>query len=93
MVFKPHTYTRTRDLWFDFAAALSLADDVIITDVYPAREEPIEGISAERLAIAVGDKAVYSPDNGAAQLALGLGADAVVFMGAGDMRSVLAELE
>lgn len=46
-VFQPHLYTRTRDLYLEFAAALSLADDVVLVPIYPAREEPIEGICSE----------------------------------------------
>lgn len=46
-VFQPHLYTRTRDLYRDFAAALSEADRVVLLPIYPAREEPIEGIRSE----------------------------------------------
>ena len=46
-VFQPHLYTRTRDLYREFAAALSLADAVVLVPIYPAREEPIEGICSE----------------------------------------------
>ena len=46
-VFQPPLYTRTRDLYREFAAALSLADEVVLVPIYPAREEPIEGICSE----------------------------------------------
>jgi UDP-N-acetylmuramate--alanine ligase len=46
-VFQPHLYTRTRDFYQDFADSLSLLDEVILTDIYPARELPIEGVSSE----------------------------------------------
>ena len=46
-VFQPHLYTRTRDLADGFAQALSTADSVILLDIYPARELPIEGVSSE----------------------------------------------
>lgn len=46
-VFQPHLYTRTRDFASEFAAALSLADKLILLDIYPARELPIEGVSSE----------------------------------------------
>ena len=46
-VFQPHLYTRTRDFYKEFAAALSEADEVILIPIYPAREEPIEGIQSE----------------------------------------------
>ena len=46
-VFQPHLYTRTRDFYQDFADSLSLLDEVVLTDVYPARELPIEGVSSQ----------------------------------------------
>ena len=46
-IFQPHLYTRTRDFYREFAAALSQLDEVILCDIYPARELPIEGVSSE----------------------------------------------
>ena len=46
-VFQPHLYTRTRDFYQEFADSLSLLDEVILTDIYPARELPIEGVSSQ----------------------------------------------
>lgn len=46
-VFQPHLYTRTRDFVDEFAQSLSLLDDVVLLDIYPAREEPIEGITSQ----------------------------------------------
>jgi UDP-N-acetylmuramate--alanine ligase len=46
-IFQPHLYTRTRDFYLDFADALSQLDEVILTEIYPAREEPIEGVSSQ----------------------------------------------
>ncbi len=46
-VFQPHLYSRTRDFVDDFGHSLSLLDDVILLDIYPAREEPIEGVSSQ----------------------------------------------
>ncbi len=46
-VFQPHLYTRTRDFYKDFADSLSLLDEVILLDIYPAREEPIAGVSSQ----------------------------------------------
>ena len=45
-LFQPHLYSRTRDFYTDFAKSLSLADEVILTEIYPAREEPIPGVSS-----------------------------------------------
>ena len=49
-LFQPHLYTRTRDLYVEFAEALSHADEVVLLPIYPAREEPIEGITSEIIA-------------------------------------------
>ncbi len=49
-VFQPHLYTRTRDLYEEFAAALSHADEAVLVPIYPARELPIEGITSEIIA-------------------------------------------
>jgi UDP-N-acetylmuramate--alanine ligase len=46
-IFQPHLYTRTRDFYHDFADALSLLDEVILTEIYPAREAPIPGVTSE----------------------------------------------
>lgn len=46
-IFQPHLYTRTRDFYKDFAEALSMLDEVILTEIYPAREQPIEGVTSE----------------------------------------------
>lgn len=45
-MFQPHLYTRTRDFYKDFADSLSLFDEVVLLDIYPARELPIEGVSS-----------------------------------------------
>ncbi|MCU0447563.1 MAG: UDP-N-acetylmuramate--L-alanine ligase [Microscillaceae bacterium] len=49
VIFQPHLFTRTRDFMDEFAQSLSLADEVILLDIYPAREQAIEGISSEVL--------------------------------------------
>ena len=46
-IFQPHLYTRTRDFYSQFADALSLLDDVVIMDIYPAREQPIPGVTSD----------------------------------------------
>ena len=45
-MFQPHLYTRTRDFYKDFARSLSLLDEVVLCDIYPAREQPIPGVSS-----------------------------------------------
>jgi UDP-N-acetylmuramate--alanine ligase len=49
VVFQPHLFTRTRDLAIGFGLALSIADEVVLLPIYPAREKPIEGVSSEML--------------------------------------------
>ena len=49
LVFQPHLFTRTRDFMEDFANVLAMADDLILLDIYPARELPIEGITSQAL--------------------------------------------
>lgn len=46
-IFQPHLYTRTRDFYKDFADSLSLLDEVILTEIYPAREQPIPGVTSQ----------------------------------------------
>jgi UDP-N-acetylmuramate--alanine ligase len=54
VVFQPHRFSRTRDLLSSFGPALALADTVVLTDIYPAGERPIAGVTLETLAEAVG---------------------------------------
>lgn len=91
-VFQPHLYSRTRDLQHEFARAFDDADTLVITDVYGAREEPIEGVSGQLLAdlaTQYGHRDVhYVPDKAdlpAYLLRLRNGDDLVVTMGAGDI--------
>jgi UDP-N-acetylmuramate--alanine ligase len=48
-IFQPHLYTRTRDFADEFAKSLSLLDYLLLLDIYPAREKPIEGITSQML--------------------------------------------
>jgi len=56
VVFQPHRYTRTRDLLEDFTTAFGDADSLSVLDIYAANEKPIEGVSGEALARAIGEK-------------------------------------
>ncbi len=55
VLFQPHRFSRTQALWDDFTKAFHQADVLILTDIYPASEEEVPGITAERLARAIGD--------------------------------------
>jgi UDP-N-acetylmuramate--alanine ligase len=56
VAFQPHRYTRTRDLLPEFAATLAQADEVVLADIYAASEDPIPGVTVERLAEAVNQR-------------------------------------
>jgi UDP-N-acetylmuramate--alanine ligase len=91
-IFQPHTYTRTRDFYEDFGKSFYNADIALFTDIYPARERPIQGITGELIAasaMAFGHRNVlYIPDrNDIAARAMELiqPGDIVVTMGAGDI--------
>ena len=87
VIFKPHTYTRTKAFWGGFVHSLSLADYVILTDIYAAREEPIFDITSERLAAEIGERAEYSTD-GEILTALDKTEGTVILMGAGDVSAI-----
>jgi UDP-N-acetylmuramate--alanine ligase len=53
VAFQPHRYTRTRDLLHEFGKALAVADEVVLTDIYAASEDPIPGVTVEALAAAI----------------------------------------
>jgi UDP-N-acetylmuramate--alanine ligase len=57
VIFQPHRYTRTRDLMDEFATAFANADSLIVLDIYPASEQPIEGITGEALTQRIREKA------------------------------------
>jgi UDP-N-acetylmuramate--alanine ligase len=97
-VFQPHRYSRVRDLQEDFSRAFNDADEVLVTDIYPAGEAPLPGISAEHLALAIGahgHKAVRYCGALAETLqalqALARPGDLVVTLGAGNVNQVGAE--
>jgi UDP-N-acetylmuramate--alanine ligase len=84
-VFQPHLFSRTRDFCADFASSLSMFDQVMLLEIYPARELPIEGISARSIAEKMPVRPnVIDKQNLATQISA-MGADVVVLMGAGDI--------
>ena len=104
VAFQPHRYTRTRDLMAEFGTALAAADEVVLTDIYAAGEEPIAGITVEALAAAVSAgrqqpaHVVRGLDDVAAAVAdLARPGDLVLTLGAGSIgglaTALLAELE
>ncbi len=86
IAFQPHTYTRTHTLWHEFVSALQLADYTVLTDIYAAREAPLDGTSSSKLAEDAG--VVYAPDFPAAAALLRTAAqdgDTILILGAGDI--------
>lgn len=85
-VFQPHLFSRTHDFMNEFAEALSLADNLFLLDIYPARELPIDGVSSKVLLdkIRIENKVLSSKDTIVADLAKG-NHELVVIVGAGDI--------
>ena len=86
-IFQPHLYTRTRDFYKDFADALSQLDEVILCDIYPAREQPISGVTSkliyDNLAEGV-EKSMIKTDE-VLDLVKSRDFDILVILGAGDL--------
>lgn len=93
-IFQPHLYTRTRDFYKDFANSLSLLDEVILCDIYPAREQPIPGVTSkliyDNLKPGVEKSMIHKED------VLGLvksrDFDVLVVLGAGDLDNYVPEI-
>ncbi len=92
VVFQPHRYTRTQLLWDEFAQAFSKADELILAGIYPAGEQPIEGVSSELIAEAIMkhekrsvDVVERFEDIAEAVLAKAAPGDLIVTLGAGDI--------
>ena len=93
-IFQPHLYTRTRDFYKEFADALSLLDEVILCDIYPAREQPIPGVTSkliyDNLKPGVEKSMIHKED------VLGLvksrDFDVLVVLGAGDLDNYVPEI-
>ena len=93
VIFQPHLYTRTRDFAPGFASALSLADEVILLPIYPAREEPIPGVTSEMVLEQVTStkKCIYSKENLINSIHLS-NFDVLLTAGAGDIANLLPQI-
>ena len=85
-IFQPHLYSRTKDFYPEFAASLSLLDSVILLPIYPAREEPIPGVSSEMILdrITLQDKRIIEKQDLLAEIS-NHDFDILVTFGAGDI--------
>ncbi len=84
-LFQPHLYTRTRDLYPEFAEALSHADEVVLLPIYPAREEPIEGITSQIIADRVTVPCRIVDREHLAETVAAMDTDVVISFGAGNI--------
>ena len=93
-IFQPHLYTRTRDFYKDFADALSLLDEVILTEIYPARELPIEGVTSEliynNLRPGIEKQIINKAD--VLQFVKDRSFDVLIVLGAGDLDNQVPEI-
>ncbi len=89
-IFQPHLYTRTRDFASDFADALSLLDELILLDIYPAREQPIEGVTSNIILskVKLSNKTLCSKEN-LLPLLKEKEIDVLVTFGAGDIDTMV----
>ena len=94
-VFQPHLFTRTRDFYKEFADSLSLLDEVILTEIYPAREKPIEGVSSQlifdHLRADMQKKLIRKQD--LPELAQQEDFDVLMVLGAGDVVDYMPQLK
>ena len=94
-IFQPHLYTRTRDFYRDFADSLSLLDQVVLTEIYPAREQPIEGVTSkliyDNLKPGV-DKMIVKKDD-VLDFVRNNDFDVLIVLGAGDLDAQVPEME
>lgn len=94
-IFQPHLYTRTRDFYNDFADALSHFDEVILTEIYPAREQPIPSVTSKLIYDNLKPNVEKSVINKADVLDLvkSRDFDVLVTLGAGDLDNMVPEIE
>ena len=93
-IFQPHLYTRTRDFYKDFADALSQLDEVILCDIYPAREKPIPGVTSQliydNLKEGVDKSMIHKED--VLDLVKNRDFDVLVILGAGDLDNYVPQI-
>ena len=94
VVFQPHLFSRTRDFMNDFKTTLSKFDEVILMDIYPAREEPIKGVNAKILFDGISHtKKEYIKKNQIKKILKSSNADVFALLGAGDIGEEIKKLK
>ena len=93
-IFQPHLYTRTRDFYREFAEALSQLDEVVLTEIYPARELPIEGVTSQLIYdnLAPGVKKEIIRKDDVLDFVKGRNFDVLIVLGAGDLDNYVPEI-
>lgn len=93
-IFQPHLYTRTRDFYQDFAQSLSLLDEVILCDIYPAREQPIPGVTSQliydNLRPGIEKSMIHKED--VLDLVASRSFDVLIVLGAGDLDNYVPQI-
>ena len=93
-IFQPHLYTRTRDFYKDFADSLSILDEVILCDIYPAREKPIPGVTSkliyDNLKPGVEKSMIHKED--VLDLVKNRDFDVLIVLGAGDLDNYVPQI-
>ena len=94
VIFQPHLYTRTRDFYKEFAASLSLADEIILLDIYPARELPIEGVSSQLIFDCLENKAsaIMCKKEDLADIIANRKIEVLITLGAGDIDNMVPQI-
>lgn len=94
VIFQPHLYTRTRDFYADFADALSHFDEVVLTEIYPAREQPIEGVTSKLIYdhLREGVERTMIAKRDVAEWVRSRDFDVLVVLGAGDLNDYVPEI-
>lgn len=94
-IFQPHLYTRTRDFYKDFADSLSLPDEVILTEIYPAREAPIPGVSSRLIYdhLRPGIEKCICPKEEVLDLLSRKDIEVLIVLGAGDLDNYVPEIK
>ena len=93
-VFQPHLFSRTRDFMNEFAESLSLLDELILLDIYPAREEPIPGVTSQQIfdRVSIENKILIPKENLIDKLG-NIEPEVLVTFGAGDIDKLLPGIE
>ena len=95
VIFQPHLYSRTQDFYKDFAESLSHFDEVILTEIYPAREQPIPGVTSQLIYDNLKpnvEKSIIKKDD-VLNLVKSRDFDVLVTLGAGDLDNMVPEIE